>query len=186
MARRSGLVAAAAVVVVAGLAGGAAVAAAGPALTTSDPTSVEGTDGTAVFDIGTHHIRQVRYQDRGTLRYTFRLHNDGALPLTVTGLAEDQPRTRLFRATDLTGDGGEHEIRIGPGGSQDVTLALLMSGCETLSARAGSLLTEVVLSTERAGVLDDEVSVQLPEELRTGSPREAFCPGATATSRPRG
>jgi hypothetical protein len=48
------------------------------------------------------------------------------------------------------------------------------------------MLTEVVLTTEQAGVFDDEVTVRLPEELRTGSPREAFCPGATATSRPRG
>jgi hypothetical protein len=26
----------------------------------------------------------------------------------------------------------------------------------------------------------------LPEQLHTGSPREAFCPNSTATSRPRG
>ena len=185
MAGRKALVAVAAVVAVAA-AGGAAAAAAGPVVTTSDPTSVEGTDGTAVFDIGMHHIRQVRYQDRGTLLYTFRLHNDGPLPLTVTGLAEEQPRTRLFQPRELTDPEGAEVFSIGASGSEDVTLSLFMSGCETLSARAGSMLTEVVVTTEQAGVFDDEVTVRLPEELRTGSPREAFCPGATATSRPRG
>ena len=61
-----------------------------------------------------------------------------------------------------------------------------MGGCESLSARAGSFVTEVVLRTEQAGVFDDAVTVTLPEELHTGSPREAFCPESTATSRPPG
>ncbi len=54
-----------------------------------------------------------------------------------------------------------------------------MSGCESLSARAGSFVTEVVLRTEQAGVFDDAVTVPLPEEIHTGSPREAFCPEST-------
>ena len=61
-----------------------------------------------------------------------------------------------------------------------------MGGCETLSARAGSFVTEVALRTQQAGVLEDEVSVTLPEEVHTGSPREAFCPESTASSRPPG
>jgi hypothetical protein len=61
-----------------------------------------------------------------------------------------------------------------------------MGGCETLSARAGSFVTEVALATERMGVVSDDVTVALPEEVHTGSPREAFCPNATATSRPPG
>ena len=35
-------------------------------------------------------------------------------------------------------------------------------------------------------LVPDDVSVTLPEELHTGSPREAFCPNSTATSRPAG
>jgi hypothetical protein len=61
-----------------------------------------------------------------------------------------------------------------------------MSGCETLSARAGSFVTEVVVRTEQAGVFADDVVLTLPEELHTGSPREAFCPQSTAESRPPG
>lgn len=183
---RSALLVVPAAVALTGLAGGVAVAGTDPTLRSDDPTSVSGTDGTAVFDIGVHHVRHVRYQDRGTLHYTFRLHNDGALPVTVTGLAADQPRSRLLEPQRLTGADGEETVTVAADGSAQVTLSLLMSGCETLSARAGSILTEVVVRTERAGIFTDEVTVRLPEELRTGSPREAFCPEATATSRPRG
>jgi hypothetical protein len=72
------------------------------------PTSVAGTEATSVFSIGEHTVRQIRYDDGGTLRYTFEVTNEGRLPLT------------------------------------------------------------------------------LPEEVHTGSPREAFCPRSTATSRPPG
>jgi hypothetical protein len=184
-ARPKTLLAVPAAVLVTGLAGGAAVAAGEPDLRATEPTSVTGTEGTAVFDIGVHHVRHVRYDDGGTLRYTFRLHNDGSLPVTVTGLAEEQPPSRLLQARSVEGEDGADEVRLGAGESTALTLSLRMSGCETLSARAGSILTEVVLRTERAGVIADDVEVGLPEELRTGSPREAFCPDATATSRPR-
>ena len=66
-------------------------------------------------------------------------------------------------------------------------LRLRMESCEHLSARAGSFATEAVLRTTRAGGLVDEaVTVTLPEEVHTGSPREAFCPRSTASSRPPG
>ena len=61
-----------------------------------------------------------------------------------------------------------------------------MSGCESLSARAGSYVTTLAVRTETAGVFEDVVELDLPEELHTGSPREAFCPNSTATSRPPG
>ena len=61
-----------------------------------------------------------------------------------------------------------------------------MNGCETLSSRSGSFVSELALDATQAEVFDDEVVVELPEELHTGSAREATCPGATATSRPQG
>lgn len=184
MARRAALLLTLALLLVG--VGGVAVARGVPTLSTSGPTSVTGTEATATFTIGDHTVRQVRYADGGTLRYTFRVTNDGRLPITVTGLAEHQPDPRLFTFGDLTGPNGGDRIRIAPGDDADVTLALVMGGCETLSARAGSFVTQVVLRTEQAGLFDDEVTVQLPEELHTGSPREAFCPESTATSRPPG
>ena len=35
-------------------------------------------------------------------------------------------------------------------------------------------------------MFEDTSSSTLPEEIHTGSPREAFCPDSTATSRPPG
>lgn len=166
--------------------GGVAVARDVPDLRASSPTSVAGTEATSVFTIGDRTVRQVRYADRGTLRYTFRLTNSGRLPVTVHGLAEDQPPARLFTYTALTGPDGADSVTLGPGDTRTVTLGIRMSGCEALSARAGSFAAEVVLRTGHAGVFHDEVRVRLPEEVHTGSPREAFCPGATATSRPPG
>lgn len=160
--------------------GGVAVARGAPALGTAGPTSVTGTTGTAVFDIADRTIRQVRYGDEGTLRYTFRITNDGRLPVEVRGLAEEQAQTRLFELVDLTPGSV-------PGGSSaEFVLSLRMTGCETLSARSGSFVGSVRVRTERAGIFDDVVSLELPEELHTGSPREASCPDATATSRPAG
>lgn len=166
-------------------AGGVAVARSTPELETSGPASVTGTEATSVFQIADRTIRQVRYADDGTLRYTFRVSNEGRLPLTILGLA-DQRDPRLFKLLRLAGPDGSSEVRIGAGEATAVTLDLGMSGCETLSARAGSFVTQVVVRTEQAGVFDDDVTLTLPEELHTGSPREAFCPESTATSRPPG
>ena len=167
-------------------AGGVAVARSTPTLRTSGPTSVTGTEATGVFQVADRTIRQVRYADQGTLRYTFEVTNDSRLPLTILGIAPDQADPRLFTLERLVGPGGAGEFRIGAGESARVTLSLGMSGCETLSARAGSFVTQVVVRTEQAGVFDDDVTLRLPEELHTGSPREAFCPESTATSRPPG
>lgn len=182
--RRRALVALALVAVLA-LAGGVAAVSSAPTLATGGPTAVTGTEASAVFTIADRTIRQVRYADGGTLRYAFRLSNDGRLPVTVLGLSRDQPDPRLFTVVGLAGPRGGR-IELGPGDEATVTLALRMSGCETLSSRSGSFLSDVRLRTEQAGVFDDDVLVSLPEELHTGSPREASCPNATATSRPQG
>lgn len=173
MLRKSLLVAALLALLLVG--GGAALARTDPDLTASGPTSVSGTEASAVFTVADRSVRQVRYDDAGTLHYTFRLTNEGSLPVEVLGLADEQPPSRLFRPTGLT------PTRLGAGDVAEVTLDLHMSGCETLSARAGAFVTEVVLATDRG-----DVTVTLPEELHTGSPREAFCPNSTATSRPPG
>lgn len=173
MRRRATVVAA--LLVPALAAGGVVLARTGPDLAASGPTAVSGTEASATFRIADRTVRQVRYADGGTLRYTFSLTNDGLLPVEVVGLADEQPPSRLFAPTDLTA------ADLGPGESGRVTLSLAMGGCESLSARAGAFVTEVAVETDRG-----EVTVTLPEELHTGSPREAFCPNSTATSRPPG
>lgn len=168
------------------LAGGIAVARSTPDLQATAPTSVTGTEATAVFQVGDRTIRQVRYDDAGSLRYTFRVANRGRVPVTVLGLASGQSDPRLFSLVGLTGPEGQDEVEIGGGDSAELTLALEMGGCETLSSRSGSFVTEVRLLTSQAGLFEDDVRLVLPEQLHTGSPREAFCPNSTATSRPPG
>lgn len=160
--------------------GGIAVASGTPSLSAEGPTTVDGTNASAVFSVGDRTIRQVRYVDDGTLRYTFRITNDGHLPVEVLGLADDQPDARLFTLSGLT-DGS-----VPAGESREFTLSVHMAGCETLSSRAGSFVTRIVVRTETAGMFEDSVELDLPEEVHTGSPREAFCPNSTATSRPPG
>lgn len=170
------------------LAGGAgmAVASAEPTLVAHGPTSVSGTEQSAVFRVGGRTIRQVRYADRETLVYSFTLENAGRLPLSVHGLAPLERTPRLFEYVELTDAEGRQQFTIPAGERTAVEVSMLMHSCETLSARAGSFATEVSLRTERAGMIDDVVTVDFPEEVHTGSPREAFCPDATATSRPPG
>lgn len=184
--RRSGLLVALVALVLLLGGGGVAVARSGPNLATTGPTSVAGTDASSTFTIADRTIRQVRYVDGGTLRYTFTVTNHGPLPVTIDGLAADQARTRLFTYTGLTGAHGVGTVRLGPGDSAPLTLALRMGGCESLSARAGAFVTTVAVRSHQAGVLSDDVTLTLPEEVHTGSPREAFCPRSTATSRPPG
>jgi hypothetical protein len=176
--RRALLVGVAAVAVAGGTT--VAVASGTPALTAGGPVTVAGTEASGVFTVADRTVRQVRYADRGTLRYTFTLTNDGRLPVTVTGLAREQDDPRLFDVVGLT------SARIDAGSSATVTLSLDMNGCESLSSRSGSFVDEVAVATRQAGVFEDVVTVALPEEIHTGSPREAFCPESTATSRPQG
>lgn len=186
MARRLLLVAGAALTVV--VAGGAAAVAGGePDLRAAGPTEVSGTTGTAVFELGDRTYRQIRYEDRGTLVYTFRLVNDGGAPAHVSGAALPEPDPRLFDFVELTDVNGGTAFTVEDGASVEVRLHLRMTGCESLSARAGSSVRELTLVTSGTlGLGDQEVTVTLPEEVRAGSPREAGCANATATSRPPG
>lgn len=168
------------VVAAAATGGSVAVAASGPTLTTSGPVSVTGTEASGVFTVAERTVRQIRYADQGTLGYTFTLSNEGRLPVTVAGLTQDQTDPRLFDLVNLT------SITLSPGESSDVTLQLDMNGCESLSSRSGSFVTEVVVDLRTTGMFEETVTLALPEEIHTGSPREAFCPESTATSRPQG
>ena len=174
-----------AVVLVAGV-GYAAVRTRPPALVAQGPTQVSGTEASAVFAIADRKIRQVRYLDRGTLTYRFRLANTDRLPVTVTGIDPHQRSARLFGYLGLEGPGGRERFSVPGRGSSEVQLLLRMGGCESLSARAGSFASSVLVRTERLGISTGPVRVELPEEIHTGSPREAFCPNSTAQSRPQG
>ena len=166
---------------------GAGVAAGSrPSLAAHGPTAVAGTEATAMFRIGGRTVRQVRYADRETLTYSFVLSNDGRLPVTVTGLAPLEHQPTLFSYRAISDAAGNRRFTIPAGERRTVHLTMRMTACERLSARAGSFATEANLQTRRAGMFDSVVHVEFPEEVHTGSPREAFCPRATATSRSPG
>ena len=168
------------------LAGGGLALAAEPALVAGGPTQITGTAATETFTIGDRTVRQFRYADHGTLVYTFRLHNAGWLPVTVTGMEPPADAPRLLHYRSLTDTAGHRRFVVPAHGTAAVRLSFRMSGCEHLSARAGSFATAVGVLTERARLVDGTTQVTLPEQLHTGSPREAFCPNSTATSRPPG
>jgi len=155
-----------------------------PHLLAAGPVSVEGTEASGSFTMGSTTVRQVRYADRGTLRYGFRLTNEGPGTATVVGVRAVGPEATLLRVRTLHApDGGE--VELSPGSTEDVVLDVLMTDCERLSARAASQVAAVDVELTRWG-RSHVVRVELPEQLRTGSAREMFCPRATADSRPPG
>jgi hypothetical protein len=155
-----------------------------PTLRAAGPVSVTGTEASGTFTMGSRTVRQVRYDDRGTLRYGFRLTNDGPGTATVVGVRTVGPEATLLRVRTLrAADGGE--VELAPGSTTEVVLAVLMTDCERLSARAASLVEAVDVELTTWG-RTHVVRVELPEQLRTGSAREMFCPRATADSRPPG
>lgn len=176
-----------AVVALLAIAGGAAaVARMDPSLSASGPGSVTGTEASAIFQLGGQTYHQVRYADREVLTYAFTLHNDGRFGTTVTGLEPVEHVATLLRLRSLKDSSGKQRFEIGAGDEVDVVLSIWMTDCERLSARAASQIGEIGIRTEGFGGIDHVVTVDLPEQLRTGSAREMFCPRANASTRPPG
>jgi hypothetical protein len=175
----------AAVTVLAG--GGLLTAATAPGLSASGPVSLDGTTASARFAVGDRTIRQFRYADRRELGYTFVLRNPGPLPRTVVDVSTAGPAATLLAVDRLERAGTDvTRFALPAGGATRVRLVLDMTNCEQVSSRAGSFLHRVAVHTEVAGVVGQRDVVTLPEQLHTGSPREAFCPRATASSRSPG
>lgn len=178
---------AAGVVALVAIAGAAtAVVRMDPSLSTTGPGSVTGTEASAIFSLGGQTYHQVRYADREMLTYAFTLHNDGTFDTTVIGLEPVEHEATLLRLRSLTDSSGEDRFEVGAGDEVDVVLTMLMTDCERLSARAASQIGEIGLRTEGLGGVEHVVTVKLPEQLRTGSAREMFCPRANASTRPPG
>jgi hypothetical protein len=185
--RRRLAVVAVATVVVAVAGGGLAAAASSQGLSAHGPVSLDGTEASARFVMGDRTIRQFRYADRRELGYTFVLSNDTPVPVTVTDVSRAGPKATLLGVDRLERAGTKAtRFEIPAGDEVVVRLVLDMSHCEHVSSRAGSFLSELTVHEKMAGVLDRRDVVALPEELHTGSPREALCPRATSTSRSPG
>jgi hypothetical protein len=185
MRRRALVVGAAAAVVLAG--GGLAAATSAPHLRAEGPVRLDGTTASASFEIGDRTIRHFRYADRRELGYTLVLENEGALAVRVVGVGTAGPAATLLGVDRLQMAGTSRtEFTVPAGDEVAVRLVLDMRNCERVSSRAGSFLDRVAVRTEVGGVLEQTRVVTLPEELHTGSPREALCPRATSKSRSPG
>lgn len=160
-------------------------------LSTDGPVRVGGTTATAAYPYAGAMVREVRYVDTGRLSYVFTLANDGAVPVTVTGLAR-QPgwQSALLRPEDIRGAGspgnGDGEFTVWPGEGDRVQLEVLMLGCEQVSSRAGSMLERIGLHVRVAGTVSHRLQLTLPERVHTGSPRDATCPNSSSATRSPG
>lgn len=164
------------------VAGGAAWLAGPRPLGAAGPVKVAGSTAEATFTIGDTTVRQVRYVDRRELRYSFMLANRSLTPVWVSGLADGDARPTLLRLKGISPSG----FLLGPYASRRVTLRMLMTDCERLSARAGSLLRSVRVEVRVLGVAPRAAAVDLPEALRLSSAREASCPRSTSKTRSPG
>ena len=135
------------------------------------PTSVAGTEASAGFQVGDRTIRQVRYVDRrhAALRVPGRQRRPAAG-------ARRWARRRAAPHPAVHDHRRSAPARSAEGEAEEFTLSLHMAGCETLSSRAGSFVTRVAVRTETAGMFDDTVELDLPEEIHTGSPARGVLP----------
>lgn len=172
------------------VAGGLVLLAAGGAgyvapagLSATGPTTVSGTPATALYPIAGNPVREIRYVDRAVLSYRFTLHNGAPVPVTVTGFRRPDHEATMLRIRGLAGEGGAESFTLPPGGDRTVTLSVLMTECERVSSRAGSMVEQVEISVRGLGVVPRTVAVRLPERIRTQSPRDASCPRSNTATR---
>lgn len=89
------------------------------------------------------------------------------MPVTVTGFQRPEHEATMLRITGISAGEGEPSFTLGPGADRAVSLVVLMTDCERVSSRAGSMIEEVRLTVRGMGVLPRTVLVRLPERVRT-------------------
>jgi hypothetical protein len=132
------------------------------------------------------------------MRYSFVLHNDGPVGVTVTGVDVASGPGRLVRLVGYAVGGPTitqapppatkfHSFALHRGASRVVTLTLEFVNCQTISPRAGTNIEEITVKYRGFGLISRSQRVRLPDLLRVNSPvDDNYCPGVTATSRPPG
>lgn len=153
---------------------GTAAALPGPKLEATRALGVQGTEN-AAFPLGSGPpLRQMRYADRKVLVYRIVVRNDSRLPVTVTGVEDgDTGRAHpLLRVVGLR----PRDVRIAAGRAHELDILVLMTNCEFVSPRSGTVVDRLRVHVRRLDALPDTVTLRLPERLRTGSPRDEQCP----------
>jgi hypothetical protein len=147
---------------------------------------------------GSVHVKAVLYVDRATMRYSFVLHNDGPVGVTVTGFDLPSGPQYLVRLVGYAVGGHTpseaapptapfHAFALGSGQRRVVTVTLEFVNCQRISARASTNVDHITVRYRGFGLVPRRQRIALPDLLRIGSPADDNrCPHVTADSRPPG
>jgi hypothetical protein len=169
-----------------------------PLTTTNDSAVERAAEPTATLQYAGKRLRVVQYVDRATMRYSFVVHNDGPVGVTVTGFDLRSGPGLLVRMVGYA-VGGEtiaqaaaptaafHSFALPSGGNRVVTVSLEFVNCQRISARAGTNVDQITVRYRGFGFVPRSQRVRLPDVVRVGSPADDNrCPHVTAGSRPPG
>ena len=169
-----------------------------PLTTTTDSVVVGAAEPTSTVPYAGKRLKVVQYVDRATMRYSFVLHNDGPVGVTVTGFDMRSGPGLLVRMVGYAVGGRTiadtaipaakfHSFALGSGEERVVTVTLEFVNCQRISPRAGTNVEHVTVRYRGFGFVPRSQRILLPDLLRIGSPSDDNrCPHVTAGSRPPG
>lgn len=169
-----------------------------PLATTNDSAVVGAEEPTATLPYAGKRLRVVQYVDHATMRYSFVLHNDGPVGVTVTGFDMRSGPGLLVRLVGYAAGGRSiaeaagptatfHNFSLRSGQKRVVTVTLEFVNCQRISPRAGTNVDQITVHYRGFGFVPRSQRVQLPDLVRIGSPADDNrCPHVTAGSRPPG
>jgi hypothetical protein len=168
-------------------------------LDTTTDSAIDAPAGPALaVPYGMRRLQAVLYVDRATMRYSFVLHNNGPVGVTVTGFDMPSGPAYLVRLASYAVGGRTvaqaagptvpfHSFELGSGGKRVVTVTLEFVNCQRISARASTNVESITVRYRGFGLVPRSQHVRLPDLLRIGSPSDDNrCPHVTAGSRPPG
>jgi hypothetical protein len=169
-----------------------------PLATTNDSAVIGAEEPTATLQYAGKRLRVVQYVDHATMRYSFVLHNDGPVGVTVTGFDMRSGPGLLVRLVGSAVGGRTiaeaagptatfHNFALRSGDRRVVTVTLEFINCQRISARAGTNVEQITVRYRGFGFVPRSQRVRLPDVVRIGSPSDDNrCPHVTAGSRPPG
>jgi hypothetical protein len=168
-------------------------------LSTTNDSAIDAPAGPAVtVPYGQTRIKSVLYVDRATMRYSFVLHNDGPVGVTVTGFDLPSGPSYLVRPVGYAVGGATishvaaptarfHNFALGSGAKRVVTVTLEFVNCQRISPRSGTNVEKITVHYRGYGLVPHTQQVDLPDLVRIGSPSDDNrCPHVTSESRPPG